>query len=515
MPRVSHLIRRNGVYWFKIDLPDDLAGRFLPSPVPDIVKQLESPSRRGHLKTAIWLSLRTAVEREARQRVGIQAARHAVLFEAARAFLRHGDTAPDRTELPLDHGLMLRSLGELTIECSIKPDAARSSLPCRPAFRDALERGSGTQSVASDDDWTISKAFKSWSIGGGVKGAKKPAPNTVIEAEAALRRFVELHGDMPVHQIGKAHGREFRDAIAKIPKGLSAELRLLSLNQLLERDLSAYETRSATTINKSLTLLGAVLARAEQDGHFDGTGWRNPFDVAFDVDPADEDYYEPFSKDELNRLLATRIFSAGERPRRGRGDTAKWAPLVALFQGARRTEVIQLLVDDIGKDAETGLWTLRFDREGDKRIKTVSSIRRVPVHPQLIQLGFIDFVQRRRKFVGPSGSLWPGFEDRSKLKSRANKWSEWFNGYLVQHVVDNPIKKFHSFRHTFKRFARAAGLDEVIINHLVGHSNKSVGARYGRKRDADGVRDSGYPTLRLAEEISRVRFDGVRFEGIA
>lgn len=83
MPRISHLIRRNGVYWFRIDLPDELAGQRLPSSVPDIIKQLESPTRRGHFKTAIWLSLRTAVEREARQHVGLQAARHTVLFEAA------------------------------------------------------------------------------------------------------------------------------------------------------------------------------------------------------------------------------------------------------------------------------------------------------------------------------------------------------------------------------------------------------------------------------------------------
>ncbi|MGY2938856.1 integrase [Bradyrhizobium sp. GM6.1] len=286
-------------------------------------------------------------------------------------------------------------------------------------------------------------------------------------------------------------------------------MKQLVLPDLLQRDLSAYEPRSATTINKSLTLLGAVLARAEQEGHFDGTGWRNPFDVSFDVDPADEDYYEPFTKDELRLLMSSPVFAAGERPKRGRGETARWAPMVALFQGARRTEVIQLMVQDIARDPDTDVWALRFDREGDKRIKTVSSIRRVPVHPELVRLGFLSFVEQRRSAVGPLSSLWPGFEDRSKLPSRANKWSEWFNGYLARHVVDDPVKKFHSFRGTFKRFGRAAGVDDVIINHLVGHSNHSVGARYGRKRGPDGVRDTGYPMPRLLEELGRVRFDGL------
>ncbi len=81
---------------------------------------------------------------------------------------------------------------------------------------------------------------------------------------------------MPVDRINKGHGREYRDAIRRITKGLSADMKQLTLADLLQRNLSAYEPRSATTINKSLTLLGAVLARAEQDGHFDGSGWRNP-----------------------------------------------------------------------------------------------------------------------------------------------------------------------------------------------------------------------------------------------
>ena len=291
MPRVSHLIRRNGVYSFKIDLPDDLAGKPLPPSIPDAIKPLESPIRRSHLKTAVWLSLRTTAERVAKQRVGLQIAAHANLFDATTAFLINGIT-PSQTE----------------------PSRGCGEAP-------AIPQGLVEQSL------TITKAFQSWSVGDGVKGTKKPAPNTVTEGNAALRRFVELFGDMPVQHIGKGHGREYRDAIAKLPKGLPIDLKRLSIKALLQCDLTAYEPRSATTINKSLTLLGAVLAHAEQDGHFDGTEWRNPFDVGFEIDPADEDYYEPFSKDELNTLMASPVFTAGERPKRGRGETAKWAPL--------------------------------------------------------------------------------------------------------------------------------------------------------------------------------------------
>lgn len=140
MPRVSHLIRRNGVYWFKIDLPDQLAGQPIPASTPDILKCLESPMRRGHLKTAIWLSLRTTVEREARQRVGLALARHARLFDAARALLVN-DCPPSEQD-----GL----LSDPDAVASITPPFANVLLPVRPA----QPVGSVTNS-ATADHWII------------------------------------------------------------------------------------------------------------------------------------------------------------------------------------------------------------------------------------------------------------------------------------------------------------------------------------------------------------------------
>jgi integrase len=252
-----------------------------------------------------------------------------------------------------------------------------------------------------------------------------------------------------------------------------------------------------------------VLSRADNDGHFDElVSWRNPFDVKFGLDETDEDNYEPFNLTELAKLLASPVFASAERPVRGRGETAKWAPLFALFHGPRRTELLQLLVRDIAKDPDTGIWTVRFkpERPAGQRIKNPPSLRRVPIHPQLLSMGFERFLSARLSEVGADGSLWPGFEDRRKLKSRMNRWGEWFSGYLAKQVVNDPMKKFHSFRGTFKRFAREAGVETAIIDRLCGHSLGNVGARYGRKRDVEGGRDTGYPLTRLVKEVARVRF---------
>ncbi len=90
------------------------------------------------------------------------------------------------------------------------------------------------------------------------------------------------------------HTREFRDALARVPKRLPHKLAKLRLPDLLKKDLNGYEPRNAQTINKSLNLLAGVLTKAEKDGHFDAfAGWSNPFYVTFDVSTLDKDHYEP------------------------------------------------------------------------------------------------------------------------------------------------------------------------------------------------------------------------------
>lgn len=50
---------------------------------------------------------------------------------------------------------------------------------------------------------------------------------------------------------------------------------------------------------------------------------------------------------------------------------------------------------------QDGTWFLNITDEGDdaKSVKTIAARRKVPVHPQLIQLGFLDFVASRRQGV--------------------------------------------------------------------------------------------------------------------
>ncbi len=200
--------------------------------------------------------------------------------------------------------------------------------------------------AAGETAGSLSDALRRWQQGGG-RAARRPSADSAGEAERAVQRFIELHGDLPLTEITKAHARLFRDALAKLPKALPHRLARLPLPKLLQLNLSRYPLRNAQTVNKYLNLLAAILTKAEKDGHFEHLqAWNNPFRVGFEIAHQDREHYQPFSVDELNGLFASPVYASGKRPLAGRGEAAFWFPLISLFTGARRTEIAQLRVRD-------------------------------------------------------------------------------------------------------------------------------------------------------------------------
>ena len=264
--------------------------------------------------------------------------------------------------------IQARLRGELVVTPDLPKQAATTAKP----FRD-----------------TLSSALHRWMEGGG-KAARKPRENSIAEAQRAVQRFIEFHGDLELQAITKAHARQFRDALAQVPKALPHAIAKMRLPEILKRDLSTYPKRNAQTVNKNLNLIAGIMAKAEKDGFFEELpSWSNPFHVSFDIAPTEREPYEPFSLDDLNRLFGSPVFTQGKRPVGGRGEAAFWFPVIALFTGARRTEIAQLRVSDIRESR--GIFFIDFNDEGeDQNLKNASSARSVPIHDELLKSGFMD-----------------------------------------------------------------------------------------------------------------------------
>jgi integrase len=331
----------------------------------------------------------------------------------------------------------------------------------------------------------LTKALEIWREGGGARGAKKPSPRVVMDAEYGVRRFTELHGDVALGDITKKMVREYRVALSRMATRLSADLKALPLPELLKRDLSAFPPVNAATVNKTLTLVGAIVAHAERDGYLEAVGgFVNPFrNMRVVLEKDDEDNRLPFEPDDLKAIFSAPVHASGDRPRGGAGEAAFWFPVLGLMMGGRLQEIADLRLCDVRK-AEDGIWHFDINDEDGRRLKTRSSRRKVPLHPVLVDIGFLDYLAALREATeDPKASLWPEIGAVVGSSAPSAPWSKWFGRYLRGTVgIGESRKVFHSFRHTFKRLTRDAGIPEEMHDALTGHGDDkgSVGRRYGR-----------------------------------
>lgn len=101
-----------------------------------------------------------------------------------------------------------------------------------------------------------------------------------------------------------------------------------------------------------------------------------------------------FSLEEANTILAATLLPAPEL-RSGRA-ARRWVPWLCAYSGARVGEIGQLTAGNVIKETApdgTAIWCMRFTPE-DGSIKT-DEARIVPIHPHVIEQGFLDYVKTR------------------------------------------------------------------------------------------------------------------------
>ncbi|BAU92835.1 lambda integrase-like/DNA breaking-rejoining enzyme [Methylorubrum populi] len=173
----------------------------------------------------------------------------------------------------------------------------------------------------------------------------------MLEAERSVRRLKEWHGDIRLGDLTREKAREFKDALARVPTRLPADLRRLPMRDLLKQELKGYPTQHAAPINKTLNILSAIVSHAEAARSLDTVpAFKNPFGgkgIKLVVDARAADERQPFSAADLKATFSTGVYRSGERPRGARGEAAFWLSLTALLSGARQGELAPLRVMDV------------------------------------------------------------------------------------------------------------------------------------------------------------------------
>ncbi len=305
-----------------------------------------------------------------------------------------------------------------------------------------------------------------------------------------LQTYILLKGDKPVSAITRGELISLRDTLLALPKNwrwLHREKKM-SIAELMDTVTEETKTLSIPTVNNAIITIGGLLEWCLLNSYISQIFWSK---LTISDDRSDIDKKAAFSTEELRIIFSHPHFTEGKAVR----SAYFWAPLIALYSGMRREEISQLLCSDIQEEESIPFFSIT-EQGGDidgkgKSVKRKASKRFVPIHPELIRLGLLDY----RKHVVRQGHhrLFPELNVTEKTTDFGAQCGNYFNRMIKTLKLPNGEKKsFHSLRHTFENYFKLLNLRDERYHELIGHE--------GYKGE-DGTYGERFPVRKLYEDV--------------
>jgi integrase len=179
----------------------------------------------------------------------------------------------------------------------------------------------------------------------------------------------------------------------------------------------------------------------------------------------EETGFSPFTLDEIAKVMAPE--SLGNL-----SQDMTWALLLASYSGARVTEICQLYINDVFE--ADGVWAVRIDTANPhQHIKTESSRRKIPLHPDLLKLGLLERIEalkaRQQERLFPAANL-------TSKNGAGDYASKRFGRHLEKIGLKEKgrILGFHSIRNTFIHTLAHTKFEQNRREYFVGHEIPTV-----------------------------------------
>lgn len=352
------------------------------------------------------------------------------------------------------------------------------------------------------------EAFTAHHMGGSQK-------KTFLHYQTPIRLLEDVFGKkVSLQSIGPQEMGKFFDFLQKAP--VSARKRYPNLGLLAA--IQAAEKKgdkrlmAPKTLENYYRLSVALFNFAVEMKMMDSNPASNRvFRKRFEIDDEDKVSRALFNITELNTLFRAPLFTGCQDdeagcmlpgpnvPKRGR----YWLPLLGLFHGLRSNEACQLYSDDVKFEEDTWfLWIRRGLDDGtqspDKKLKNSSSKRRVPIHNELIRMGFLNFVnQRKADTISPR--LFPELPI-DKQGSYSGPFSKFFSRFLAK-AVPTATATFHSLRHSWRTALQHADVNVADVEALGGWESD--------RRSSEKEYSHGQLLQKLKVQIDKVQFPGL------
>jgi integrase len=466
---------------------------------------------RGDRETATEADLRAI--REARASMAQRIADNDPMEtedEAAMLLRRHG--LPEALLRPLAMGLLevaakawdaaeRRTLG-------LEPlvlDAARAAIPDRPTVKSTTPENEGAPTPRTETE-----AGRAEAPSRDAAGAVGPLASSMVEPHftrreaidgtrhqvmaqerTTLRLFFEVCGDRPPADYQRGDVTRFLDTLRRMPTlyNRSRTAPPMAVADIIaEADAAGAPRLSDKTVKRHLTALAQFFRFAMDQGHISATARIELVaDHRFQASKKARDQRDAWAPDDLVALFKTPVWSGRDASRATQPgphiirDAKFWLPILALFHGGRLEEFADLYGRDLQCDA--GTWFLNIvETEADeaagkkaRSLKTGNATRALPLHPEVIRLGFVQYV--RETATNPDDPLFPDLPPQGKDGRRGARFTRDFIYYRQQVGVYRKGVGMHSFRHTAITRLTDAITDFQQKRHrdyLMGHSGGST-----------------------------------------
>ncbi len=320
--------------------------------------------------------------------------------------------------------------------------------------------------------------------------------------QSSVRVFTEIVGDLALGAYTKDEVIEFNTMIQRLPANFGKSSRDMRTARQVIEDLDETEEQalndlitdlrakgrpsaeiedavaeaktkriSATTVKRHQTALQSIFDHAFNQRLINS----NPFKGRILTDAEVRRWQKSAARverigwgDAIYALLGSEIF---RDPLSDIGEPLFWAPLIAMYGGLRLEEICQLRIRDFGTD--DGVPFVAVQNElGSQSLKTNNSLRRVPLHQALIDLGLPQLVELRRE-QGMS-RLFPDM-NRSKSKGTLSAiMSKRFGYYIRSRGIKDEGLDFHALRTEFLVRLTRARVPDHVRKGLMGHDQTDV-----------------------------------------
>lgn len=377
-------------------------------------------------------------------------------------------------------------------------DAALAKAVPRVAPRKDSPTGEGV--TGGCDPILLSKGLEEWLMdNAGWSDA------TRSNYQSYVQQFIAIVGDLQTTDLTADHFRDYD----KISRALPKNWRSIHTKsgKTLRKIAEEPTTKGSQTSPKTLKEKGATLrqffAFLEGQGYWHGRYGKKLFE-GVKAKKGSKKHRRVFTNAELQDLFTGSGFPVFEQAKFA---LYVWGSILLLYTGARPAEISQLRHEDVVKDQD-GTWYLRISAseededvidDGDgKRLKTDASSRSVPLHPQVISLGFLSHVDQFKA----GEPLFPEATRHAQKVSR--ELGDWANQKLLPATAlkdDGAV--LYSLRHTvIERFKCDATADYLACAY-VGHGtdedtrspNKVFVETYGRAHSPATLAAKLHPLL--------------------